>query len=286
MTHSVSCRQLLDVGSLALERAGNATSRLDAALLLAHQLRVSRESLLMNLDKVLDNNDEKDFLALILRRVRHEPLAYITGQKEFWSLDFYVTRDTLIPRPDSETLIEATLKRVKNRASDTTILDLGTGTGCLVIALLKELPKANGVGVDINERALQVAQANAARHEVGDRVVFLQSDWCDALNGTFDLILANPPYIAEADRGLLMQDVVQYEPHTALFAGHDGLDAYRLLAPQVASRLNKGGMVCMEVGQHQAQEVNALLRAQGLLVESPHMDLAGIARCVIAYKSQ
>jgi release factor glutamine methyltransferase len=284
MSNPLSIACVLNEATESLERAGIASARMDASLLLAHVLFRSREALLMSGNKLLTNNDINLFNETIARRQTHEPIAYIVGKKEFWSLDFYVTRDTLIPRPDSETLIEAALKRVKNRASNTTILDIGTGTGCLLIALLKELPGASGVGVDINERALQVAQKNAQIHGVHERVVFLKSHWCDALNGTFDLIISNPPYIAEKDRATLMQDVVGYEPHAALFAGGDGLDAYTAIVPQVARLLAPGGMCVLEIGERQAEAVIRLLQIQRLITEQPERDLAGIERCVIARK--
>jgi release factor glutamine methyltransferase len=271
-----------------LEEEGIESAPLDAALLLAHVCGIQRETLMLNQSKILNDNDIIAFNAFVARRQQYEPIAYIIGKKEFWSLDFCVTPDTLIPRPDSETLIEAALKRVPSfaengRAKPITLLDIGTGSACLLIALLKELPRAQGVGVDNSKRALQVAIENAKRHEVTDRTQFLESHWCDALNGTFDLIITNPPYVAEGALGTLMPDVVQYEPHTALFAGSDGLDAYRALAPQIAVRLNKGGYAVLEVGQGQAADVAGLLGMQGLKTET-EKDLAGIDRCVIARK--
>ncbi len=285
MDKPLTVSRVLHEAVVSLESVGIASARLDASLLLAHVLHCTRENMITLADKPLTNNDINSFQTLIKRRVLHEPIAYITGKKEFWSLDFYVTRDTLIPRPDSETLVEAALKRVKNRAGNTTILDIGTGTGCLLIALLKELPKASGVGLDINERALQVAMKNALTHNVDERATFLKSHWCDALNGTFDLIISNPPYIAENDRATLMRDVVDYEPEAALFAGADGLDAYRVLASKMPHFLVSGGMLVWEVGEGQAADVIHLLQAQGLVTEQPERDFTGIARCVIARKT-
>jgi release factor glutamine methyltransferase len=272
-----------------LEQFGIDSARLDASLLLSHVLGIKRERLMLSPEKELDNNEISAFNAVVARRQQCEPVAYITGKKEFWSLDFYVTRDTLIPRPDSETLVDAALKRVRSRktrmqAKPTTLLDIGTGTGCLLIALLKELPEFRGTGVDNSERALQVAKENAKRHGVEKRAEFIRSHWCDALDGTFDLILSNPPYIAETDMAALMPDVARYEPRSALVAGADGLSAYRALAPQVAAKLNPGGTVLFEVGQGQAEKVAALLAAQGLEMQPPEKDLAGITRCVIAEK--
>jgi release factor glutamine methyltransferase len=231
---------------------------------------------------------------LIDRRCKNEPIAYITGKKEFWSLDFTVTRDTLIPRPDSETLVEAALGRAKKIAGelnkpltllDIDILDIGVGTACLLVALLKELPAAHAIGVDISEPALKVAQKNAKNNNVDKRVRFMKSNWCDAAEGKFDLIVSNPPYIARSDFTHLMKDVVDYEPALALLAGEDGLDAYRILARQAADKLNAGGYVLFEVGKGQAETVAALLQENGLAIDEIKNDLAGIPRCVVAKKT-
>jgi release factor glutamine methyltransferase len=287
---SKSSNVLLGEAVSTLEGAGIASARLDASLLLAHVLDTSREQLVLWPDRSLHPDEIAAFLAFVARRSQCEPIAYILGKKEFWGLDFYVTSDTLIPRPDSETLIEAALKRVRSRTTRTqakpvTLLDIGTGTGCLLIALLKELPESRGTGIDNSERALQVAKENAKRHGVEKRAEFIQSHWCDALHGTFDLILSNPPYITEADMSTLMPDVVRFEPRSALVAGASGLDTYRALAPQVAARLNPGGTVLFEVGQGQAAQVTELLEKAGLETDEPEKDLAGIERCVIARKT-
>lgn len=270
--------------AVKLQAAGCETASLDASLLLAHIMGIPRQSLMLVHDKALNDNEIMLYGRAVERRVAKEPIAYITGSKEFWSLDFFVTRDTLIPRPDSETLIEAALKLVKNRAKAISVLDIGTGTGCLLIALLKELPQASGVGVDINTGALAVAHRNAVHNAVDARAVFTESHWCDAVNGTFDLIISNPPYIAETDRDSLMQDVVSFEPHKALFAGTDGMDAYKALAPQVAARLNAGGFCVFEAGMGQAAAISDLLRAEGLVDGQTARDLQGIPRAVIAHK--
>lgn len=270
-----------------LQGAGIASAKLDAALLMAHALSLSREQVVLSPGRVLDDNEISGFFTLVARRQQCEPVAYITGKKEFWGLDFYVTRDTLIPRPDTETLVEAALKFAKvgkTQAKPTTLLDIGTGTGCLLIALLKELPESWGTGVDNSERALRVAKENAKRQNIEKRAEFIQSHWCDALDGTFDLILSNPPYIADNDMATLMPDVARFEPRAALAAGADGLAAYRVLAPQVAARLNPGGYAFFEVGQGQAGHVEELFERQGLKALEPAKDMAGITRCVIAEK--
>jgi len=284
---SSSCliRDALNHARHLLEEAGIDSARLDASVLLAHVLEVSNGQVTILAEKQLNNEQIEAFNALVARRQQSEPIAYILGKKEFWSLDFCVTRDTLIPRPDTETLVEAALKRMPGSAKPITLLDIGTGTGCLLIALLKEFPGARGVGSDNSERALQVAKENAKRHNVDQRAEFTLSHWCDAIDGTFDLILSNPPYIALNDLASLMPDVARFEPHAALFAGNDGLDAYRALAPQIAARLNPGGYTLLEVGQGQAKEVIKFLRNEGLEVEAPVKDLAGVERCVVGKKA-
>lgn len=295
MGQSITINAALARAAEKLQQTGIESARLDSVVLLAHALGITREQIVFGLDNELDSKALLVFDALVARREKNEPIAYITGEKEFWSLDFYVTRDTLIPRPDSETLVEAALKQAQShsnmwmsaqkQAKSITILDIGTGTGCLLIALLSELPEARGIGVDISERALQVASANAKRHGMDSRTQFVQSHWCDALDGTFDLIISNPPYITKSAMATLMPDVLHYEPATALVAGIDGLDAYRALAPQVAARLNPKGAVVFEVGQGQAELVAEIMSAQGLEIQAIEKDLAGIARCVVAIKN-
>ncbi|HEU5048174.1 MAG TPA: peptide chain release factor N(5)-glutamine methyltransferase [Rickettsiales bacterium] len=294
MENPVTIGGLLKSGAQRLAGAGLESYVLDSSILLSHAMGVRRELLFLEPGKVVDAAAKEAFDVCITRRGKYEPIAYITGKKEFWSLDFTVTRDTLIPRPDSETLVEAALKRAEKIAQervkpltllDIRILDIGTGTACLLIALLKELPLARGLGVDISEPALQVASHNAQTHGVADRAGFTKSNWCDAVNETFDLIISNPPYIASGDLPELMQDVAEYEPHSALFSGTDGMDSYRALAAQVGDRLNSGGYALFEVGQGQADAVAGFLAQQGLTVDEIKNDLAGTPRCVIARKT-
>lgn len=265
-----------------LEQAGIENAGLDVALLLCEAMGATRESLLLNPDMELNDKEKELFRRMLERRLAHEPVAYILGRKEFWSLDFSVTRDTLIPRPDSETVVEAAIACVRNRVKPLNVLDLGTGSGCLLISVLTELPSAHGLGVDKNERALHIARRNAGQHGVLPRTGFVCGDWSDALNGTFDLILSNPPYIPEPQMRSLMPDVVDYEPRAALAAGADGLDAYRALAVQLAPKLAPGGHLLFEVGQGQAGDVSMLLEQNGFAVTSIARDLAGTPRCVVA----
>ncbi|MGE4321487.1 MAG: peptide chain release factor N(5)-glutamine methyltransferase [Sphingobium sp.] len=254
--------------------AVSATPRLDAELLLAHALGLSRSDLLL---RQRDLTVPKGFLALIDRRLGHEPVAYITGRRDFWTITVTVTPDVLIPRPDSETLIEAAVGHFAGRAP-ATVLDLGTGSGALLLAALDQWPDARGVGVDISPAALAVAQGNADRLGFAGRADFRQGDWTGGIASRFDLLLINPPYITSDT--VLAADVLR-EPHGALFAGQDGLDDYRRIAPHLPALIAPGGMAAIEIGFDQRIAVTALISAQGLCVAS-RADLAGHDRCLIA----
>ena len=259
-----------------LNRAAARIDRFDAEVLLAHVLGCERLKLLLDTSAAVE---AADFDGLVDRRAAGEPVAYITGHREFWSLDLLVMPGVLIPRPDSETLIEAALAHFGGRAP-ATILDLGTGSGALLLSALSEWPTATGTGVDISAAALAVAQANAERLGLQSRARFVEGGW-DYAPDRFDLILCNPPYIATD--GVLPRDVLDWEPHTALFAGRDGLDAYRQLAPSLGERLAPGGVACVEIGSTQAESAGALFTAAGLRV-ALRRDLAGLSRCLIITK--
>jgi release factor glutamine methyltransferase len=254
-------------------RIGGATARLDAELLLARHLGVAREALLLRgLDTAVD---PAGFAALVRRRAAGEPVAYITGRKGFWTLDLIVTPDVLIPRPETETLIEAALALAARPPA--AILDLGAGSGALLLAALSEWPAAWGLGVDRSAAALDVARANAAAAGLAPRAAFVRGDWGAALGGRFDLILANPPYVAAGDP--IDPAVAAHEPAQALFAGADGLCAYRALLPDVARLLAPDGLAVLELGAGQAAAVARLAAAQGL-TGGVRQDLAGEARAL------
>ena len=250
------------------------TPRLDAELLMAHALGVERETLLL---AHMDEPAPTAFEGLVARRLVHEPVAYVTGRRAFWTIELEVGPGVLVPRPDSETLIEAALDRF-GAAGPRTILDLGTGPGTLLLAALDQWPGARGIGVDASPEALVYARRNAARLGLADRAELRLGDWADGLAGPFDLILCNPPYVEAG--AALPREVADWEPAGALFAGADGLDACRRLAPRIPQLLAPGGLACIEIGAGQAAAAGALFASPGLRV-SVRKDLAGRDRCLL-----
>lgn len=253
------------------------TPRLDAELLMAHALGIERQALLLDPAR----HAVPDLYAhLIARRMAHEPMAYILGYRDFWTIRVAVGPGVLIPRPDSETLIEACLDLGRERGAGWpgTILDLGTGPGTLLLAALGEFPGATGLGVDTSEYALAYARDNAEELGLADRVAFRSGDWGAGLDGPFDLILCNPPYIGDTE--ILMPDVADHEPGEALFAGPDGLDDYRRIIPDLPRLLAPGGAAVLEIGAAQHISVGELARAAGFDVTC-RQDLAGRDRALL-----
>jgi release factor glutamine methyltransferase len=265
-----------------LSAAGIEDARGEAWLLLAAATGRARAALMAGSLERLSPAEQARLAELVRRRAAREPIAYILGEKEFWSLPFSVSPAVLIPRPETETVVEAVLDQVADRQARLQILDLGTGSGCLLLALLVELPNALGLGVDRSEEALRIAKRNAERLGLGDRARFAAGDWGCGLAGRYDVIVCNPPYVTESEWPALQPEVRAFEPAGALRAGSDGLDAYRALAPDLARLLSPVGVVCVEIGQGQADAVVELLAAHGLAVVERRRDLAGIERCLVA----
>jgi release factor glutamine methyltransferase len=212
-------------------------------------------------------------------------MAYILGEKEFWSLPLAVAPGVLVPRPETETVVEAALGQIRDRTAPLRVLDLGTGSGCLLLALLSELPNASGIGIDASVTAHSVAEANAQRLGLAERARFVVADWGRELSGPFETIVSNPPYVREGDWAGLQPEIRDFESRAALLAGADGLDAYRALAPDCLRLLARDGTLALEIGQGQGDAVTAILAAHGLQVVERRADLSGIERCLVARRS-
>ncbi|MFN4130493.1 MAG: peptide chain release factor N(5)-glutamine methyltransferase [Paracoccaceae bacterium] len=241
-----------------LQAAGLEGAARDARVLLSHALAVRADRLTLHLDDWMDSGQTAAFEAALARREARQPVAQIIGHRLFWGLSFRVTADTLDPRPETETLVAEALSQPFQHA-----LDLGTGTGCILLSCLKDMPAAQGLGVDISPAALEVAKANARDLGLDDRARFVASDWFSAVSGTFDLILSNPPYISAAEMTELAPEVHDWEPHLALTPGGDGLEAYRQILHAAATRLTPGGRLLLEIGPTQGRAVTGLLQAAG-----------------------
>jgi len=251
------------------------TARLDSELLMAEALHIDRDKLILS----PPNREVPDrFWAMVERRKAGEPVAYITGRRAFWNIELHVGPGVLVPRPDSEVLIASAIEHFDGSEGPKRILDLGTGPGTLLLAALDIWPNASGMGIDLSRQALSYASANARRLEFETRVKWVQADWAAGLMEQFDLILCNPPYVAEGAE--LGPGVREYEPDEALFAGSEGLDAYRALAPQLPHLLSKDGLAAIEIGHDQAAAVTRLLVREGLQA-SVAQDLAGRDRALL-----
>lgn len=282
MSTAPTVRQALAAASARLAAAGVESARRDAEVLLQHALGRDRSWLIGQRDTPLDGTGAAKFEAAVVRRVAREPVSHILGRREFWSLDFIVTADVLDPRPDTETLVEAVLRHAPAPAR---ILDLGTGSGCILLALLGERPSAWGTGVDRSPAALNVAAANARNLGLADRATFVAADWGAALHARFDVIVSNPPYIPRGHMAGLEPEVLLHEPRAALDGGADGLDSYRRLLAGMPGLLADDGILALELGAGQADDVAAMARAGGLSTVSLSRDLAGIERCLVLRKT-
>jgi len=270
-----------------LRAAGIDSPELDARLLVAHALGLDHAALVTAGPRLLDRGEAEAIATLGRRRLAREPVARILGLKEFWSLTLRINTATLVPRPETETVVEAALAALNAagaRSHPLRIADLGTGSGALLLALLAELPHAFGVGTDTSLGALAVARGNA-RHLGQTRAAFLACDMAAALCGPFDLIVANPPYVRSGDIAALAPEVRNFDPRSALDGGHDGLDCYRTIAATARRLLAPGGAVVVEIGEGQAEPVSTLFSATGLAGAPPRPDLGGMPRAFLARKT-
>lgn len=278
-------REVLRHAEALLREAGVDTPDLDARILMGSALGMTREHMLIHATARLNQPQVGRVLGFIARRVDREPVSRILGRREFWSLDFQLSPATLDPRPDSETLIDEALAGIPDKKAPLSILDLGTGTGCLLLALLSELPNAVGTGIDRSEEAVVTATANARRLGLGQRARVAVGDWGAEVNDRFDLVVSNPPYIPEAEIEALAPEVVRFDPLAALAGGPDGLDAYRTIIAQLPNLLKSNGKVIFEVGAGQSGDVSALLASAGFGAIGTRRDLAGVERAVFGHLS-
>jgi release factor glutamine methyltransferase len=262
------------------------SAELDARLLVGAALNLDLTGIITAASRKLTPDESNRLEAFAARRVNGEPVARILGQKEFWGLPLKLSTATLVPRPDTETVVELALEIIRAAPPRALrIADLGAGTGAILLALLHELPAALGVGTDISLEALRIARRNAADLGLASRAAFVACNYAAALAGPFDLIVSNPPYIRSADIAGLSPEVRDHDPHTALDGGVDGLDAYRALVPQAADRLTPGGALVVEGGKGQSGPIEALMTAAGLSVQEPvKTDLSGIFRAIAGLK--
>lgn len=279
----VTLTEYVTASAQRLAQADIETAALDARLLVSHGLQLTQEALIAQSQRALDASEITVLDALIARRVAREPVSHILGTRGFWKHDFLVTRDVLTPRPDSETMIEGLLALHPEKNAELTILDIGTGSGCLLLSALHEYPNARGVGLDKSAAALRVATQNAERLKLASRASFIESDWFENLPKTMraDIVLSNPPYIPTQAVDILDRDVREYEPHLALDGGVDGLACYRKIFSQLSLYLSNHPLILIEVGAGQAQDVAEIARTNGMKLHSILPDLAGIDRIVV-----
>lgn len=281
MTANFTLGEIYKEACETLSAAGIDNARLDARVLLGAVIDGGEAAIFGYPEREVSVSDARRIRDLVSQRATRVPLSQVLGHKEFWSLDFEVTADTLTPRPDTETLIEAVVDAVgKRRDEALRILDLGTGSGCILLTLLHALPKASGLGIDRSEEALRVARRNAKKMGLEERAVFIEGDWVKGVSEKFDFIVSNPPYIPSGDIGGLAPEVARFEPILALDGGLDGLEAYRIIAAAARERLLPDGEIFLEVGAGQAQRVAEMLKEGGLEEVDVFVDLAGLDRCV------
>jgi release factor glutamine methyltransferase len=263
-----------------LAGAGFDTAALDARLLVLAALGIPAAELVTRPDLPLAPPEAETLAAFARRRLAHEPVARIVGEREFWGLPFVLSPETLVPRPDTETVVETALGLISQRTAPLRIADLGTGSGCLLVALLHELPEATGLGIDLSFESLVTARRNAWANGVGARARFVLSRWADGVLGPFDLIVSNPPYIASGVIPTLDQEVREHDPKLALDGGPDGLEPYRILLGEAERLLAPGGLLVVEIGYDQAKALSRLAGLSGLEILRVAHDLSGNPRCV------
>jgi release factor glutamine methyltransferase len=266
--------------ALRLKKIGVKTSLLDSRLLLQEVLNITYEELLVSAKRVITEEENDRYEEYLGKRLMREPISKILQRKDFWKYRFKTNEHTLDPRPESETIIESVLAEYKDKNRELKILDLGTGTGCLVLTLLKEFPNAKGVGVDASMEALKVAGENAANLEVTDRVSFIKGNWLNGISDKFDIIVSNPPYIKTKQIDYLAEEVRLYDPISALDGGEDGLDCYRVLTEGLERVMGNHAKVFFEIGKWQENDVSQLIKKNGFEIDDVRKDILGIPRVI------
>ena len=272
--------KLINSGSLKLKNNNINSYRIDSEILLAKILNKKREELLINLDKKVSSKTIKNFNKLINRRSSKEPIAYILKEKEFWSKKFLVDKNTLIPRPETELLVEKIVNIYRNK--NIHILDIGTGTGCILLSILSELKNAIGIGVDISQKAILVANKNSLKHKLSGKAKFLRMSLTEIYGNKFDLIVSNPPYIKKKDIKNLEDDIKKFEPKLALDGGNDGLDLIKKVIYKSKSILKTKGTLALEIGNEQIKKVSKILFDNNFRIKHVINDYKNNVRCVIA----
>ena len=276
-------QDILNQGSKILKLNDIKSYNLDSEILLSTSLNLDRSQLLLNLEKIIENKEKEIFFNYIERRIRNEPIAYITGYKEFWKSKFKVDKNVLIPRPDTETIIEQVLNEVKVNSSKK-ILDIGTGSGCIIISIIKERKKCYGVGIDISKNAVKLAKYNAKIQHIDNRIKFLNSDIDNFYGDKYDLIISNPPYIKQHKINSLEKDIKNHEPRVALDGGINGYNKIRLIIEKSSTLIKKKGKLFLELGLNQISETLKILNLNGFYKTKVIKDLASKNRCIISTK--
>ena len=272
--------ELLHSGSKILKLNKIRTHQLDTELVLSSLLKKQRENLIINLNQKVSESIVLNFEKLIIRRAKREPLAYILKNKEFWSNDFFVNRDTLIPRPETELLCENIIKIFRNK--NLYLLDMGTGSGCIILSILTELKRAKGIGIDISRKAIEVAKKNSNKLDLNKRAKFFNKPLENVYGYKFDLIVSNPPYVRTSDIKNLSDDVKKFEPKIALDGGQDGLDVIKKVIYKSRTILKKLGWLALEIGFGQHYNVSQILKEQGFKEELLVKDYQDNIRCILA----
>jgi len=276
-------KEVLIKGTKILKLNNIKSFNLDSEILLASSLNLDRTRLLLNLNNKIKKKQKKIFFDLINRRKNNEPIAYILGFKEFWKNKFKINKSSLIPRPDTEIVVEETLKEIKKNESKQ-ILDIGTGSGCIILSVLNERKKSFGYGIDVSKKALNLAKSNAKIQHINNRIKFLKSDIDNYYYGKYDLILSNPPYIKLSDLNVLDKDIKCFEPNLALNGGIDGFSKIRKVIKQSSLLIKKKGKLILEIGLNQAIKTEEILKINDFYINRIVKDFSGVNRCIVSTK--